>query len=181
MPRPPIALKNRRLAALLAWLVPGLGHFYQGRRGKGVLYFVCILGLFLMGMALGGTKVVFWRWLSPLASPEDFRWWYLAQFWAGLIALPGLIQATLVRYGHDPILGGYLAEPALNVINGMHNRFGRYVDIGIVYTVIAGLLNILAIYDAYDGPALDDEPEPATTQAGFDPSAASSMTLEPGT
>jgi ABC-type sugar transport system permease subunit len=42
-----INLKDPRVAALLAWLVPGLGHFYQGRTAKGVLFSVCILGTFL--------------------------------------------------------------------------------------------------------------------------------------
>ena len=45
-----IDLKDPRLAAFLAWLVPGLGHFYQGRTAKGVLFFVCILGTFLYGL-----------------------------------------------------------------------------------------------------------------------------------
>ena len=160
MTRPPIDLKNRQLAALLAWMVPGLGHFYQGRRGKGALYFVCILGLFGIGMGLGQGKIAFWRWVNPLQDSENFRLWYPAQFWVGLAAFPALVQATLLRYGMDPILGGYLAEPKMNVINALHSNAGRYVDIGVVYTCIAGLLNVLAIYDAYDGPAQVDEPEP---------------------
>ena len=44
-----IDLKDPRLAAFLAWLVPGLGHIYQGRTGKGVLFFVCIVGTFFYG------------------------------------------------------------------------------------------------------------------------------------
>ena len=50
-----VDLKDRRLAALLAWLVPGLGHFYQGRIGKGVLYAVCILSLYIVGMVVDLT------------------------------------------------------------------------------------------------------------------------------
>ncbi len=38
-----VDLRNRYLAALLAWLIPGAGHLYQGRRTKGQLFFVCIL------------------------------------------------------------------------------------------------------------------------------------------
>lgn len=177
MAQPPIPLKNPYVAALLAWLVPGLGHFYQGRRGKGALYLICILGLFVAGLVMGEAKIVYWRWLNPLQNAEDFRWYYLAQFWAGLVALPGLIQATLARYGMDPILGGYLAEPTLQAINGLHMARGRFVDIGSVYTVIAGLLNILAIYDAYEGPALVDEPESA---ASMEPTKTATLTLEPG-
>ena len=55
MPNPKVDLKNRHLALILAWMVPGLGHFYQGRTGKGVLYAVSILSLFLVGLAMGGV------------------------------------------------------------------------------------------------------------------------------
>lgn len=177
MPATPVDLKNRGLAAFLAWLVPGLGHLYQGRKGKAALYFVCITGLFVAGMIMGEWKIVFWRWVNPFQNSEDFRLWYPAQFWVGLLALPALIQATLVRYNMGPILGGYLAEPPMNIINGLHNSAGRFVDVGVVYTCIAGLLNVLAIYDAYEGPALGDEPE-AKTSAEPTPTNAS---LEPAT
>jgi hypothetical protein len=51
-------------------------------------------------------------------------------------------------------------------VNGLHPRLGNLVEIGALYTTIAGLLNILAIYDAYDGPAhLDEEEEPAAEKA----------------
>jgi hypothetical protein len=175
MMRPPIDLKKPWLAALLAWMVPGLGHFYQGRRAKAALYFTCIMGLFVIGMGLGEGKIAFWRWVNPLHDSENFRLWYPAQFWVGLATFPALVQATLMRYGLNPILGGYLAEPPMNVINALHSSAGRYVDIGVVYTCIAGLLNILAIYDAYDGPALADEAEPAPVAEKV------SLNLEPGT
>ena len=168
----PITLKNPYLAAFLAYLVPGLGHFYQGRRGKGILYLVCILGLYLVGLYLGDAKIVYWRWVSPLRDAEQFRLGYLAQFWVGLAALPALIQGTLAHYGHAPILGGWLAEPPMHVINGLH-KLGKLVDVGMVYTEIAGLLNVLAIYDAFEGPAPGDDPEPAQE------SASSKINLEP--
>ena len=54
-----------------------------------------------------------------------------------------------------------MAEPPQNVINGLHPRLGKLVEIGTIYTTVAGLLNVLAIYDAYEGPAYADEDEPA--------------------
>lgn len=156
-PPKPVDLKNRYLAAFLAWLVPGLGHWYQGRRAKAVLYGVSILGLFLFGLWLGEGRNVFWRWTSPTADPEKFRFDYLAQFWVGLAALPALIQATLMNKGLGPILGGYLAEPPMEVLSGLFPRLGRMLEVGWVYTVVAGLLNVLAIYDALDGPAHHEE------------------------
>jgi len=67
-----------------------------------------------------------------------------------------LIQATLKWYGRDFILGGFMAEPTQNEINGLYPRLGKLVEIGTLYTTVAGLLNILAIYDALEGPAHDD-------------------------
>ncbi len=161
--RPP---KTPLIAALLAWLVPGLGHFYQGRTAKGILYATCILGLFGLGLVLGEGKVVYWRWVNPLGNPEAFRLYYVGQFFAGLAALPALIQATLQAMGFDSIFWGWMAEPPKIVLNGMHPRLGKLVEVGSVYTTVAGLLNIFAIYDAYDGPAYDDEPRGlATTPA----------------
>ena len=46
MSDPRIPLKHPLAAGLLAFLVPGAGHCYQGRYFKAVVYFVCITGLF---------------------------------------------------------------------------------------------------------------------------------------
>ena len=148
-----VSLRNPLKAAFLAWLIPGLGHFYQGRTGKGTLYAVCILGLYVAGMVMGEGKIVYWRWVNPLSNPEKFCLYYIGQFFVGLPALPALIQSTLSRYGHDAILWGFMAEPSQVVLNGLQARLGKLVEIGTIYTTVAGLLNILAIYDAYEGPA----------------------------
>jgi hypothetical protein len=153
MAQPTIPLRNPRLAAFLAWLIPGLGHVYQGRVGKGILYGTCILTLYGMGFVLGEGKIVYWRWVNPLNNPEKFCLYYLGQFFVGLPALPALIQGTLQHFGHEPILGGFMAVPEMNVLNGLHPRLGKLVEIGSMYTAVAGLLNVLAIYDALEGPA----------------------------
>ena len=41
-----VDLKDPMVAAILGWLIPGLGHIYQGRTGKGALFMVCILSTF---------------------------------------------------------------------------------------------------------------------------------------
>src|SRR3954471_17774396 len=53
-----IDLRDPWLAAFLAWLVPGLGHMYQRRWGKGGLFMTCILATFFYGLWLGGGRVV---------------------------------------------------------------------------------------------------------------------------
>jgi hypothetical protein len=159
MTQPKVDLKNRHVALILAWMVPGLGHLYQGRTGKGLLYAVSILSLFLIGLAMGDWKIVYWRWVNPTTNTEAFCFNYLGQFWAGLVALPALIQATVRWQGLAPLPWGFMAEPGQNVINGLYPSLGKFVEIGTLYTTVAGLLNILAMYDAFEGPAhLDEDP-----------------------
>src|SRR3954471_23448471 len=171
-PRPPlmaqtsVPLRNPFKAAFLAWLFPGLGHFYQGRTGKGWLYAISILTLYFLGFAMGEGKIVYWRWVNPLNNPERFCLHYVGQFFVGLPALPALIQGTLNYYGLGPILGGFMAEPPQNMINGLHPRLEKLVEVGTIYTTVAGLLNILAIYDAYEGPAYVDADEEGAPTPG---------------
>lgn len=183
-----VPLKNRSRAALLAILLPGLGHAYQGRTGKAALYALCILGLYFVGFALGEGRNVYWVWVNPLRDSEHFRLHYLGQFWVGVAAWPALIQSTLVHFGHLPLFNGFMAPPYLDPsmdgelretmleivrrVNALHQKYGGLKEIGDIYTTMAGLLNILAIYDAYEGPAFRDEPEPdpaAPTGAGSSP------------
>ncbi len=59
---PPSSAGNRSIpwrrsafvAAGLGWLVPGLGHVYVGKPGKGLYLFVAIAGLFGLGLYLTG-------------------------------------------------------------------------------------------------------------------------------
>jgi TM2 domain-containing membrane protein YozV len=143
-----IDLKDPIVAAALAWLVPGLGHLYQGRRAKGLLFMVCILGTFFYGLFLSDGRAVYASW-----SDWDRRLPYLCQVGVGLPALPALAQNYLVRNGKEPLFGGVMAPPAtMQQLNESYRQLHRYLELGTVYTMIAGLLNILAIYDAFGGP-----------------------------
>ena len=60
---------------------------------------------------------------------------------------------------YKPWWGGFMAPPFRPVIekeadevSAWYARFGAGYEMGTWYTVIAGLLNILVIYDAYGGP-----------------------------
>jgi hypothetical protein len=140
---------------------------------------VCILGLFFAGLIMGEGKTVFMRWTNPATDSEHFRPSYFCQLFVGLPAVPGLVQATWIHYGHDPILWGYLAEPPANELNASY-RIGKLMEIGWLYTVIAGLLNVLAIYDALEGPAdaEEDEAEDAARASASEPVGAGPS--EPG-
>jgi hypothetical protein len=148
-----IDLRNPVLAAVLAWLWPGAGHLYQRRNVKGVLFMVCVLATYFFGLVLGEGHVVYASWLK-----SDRRWQYLCQVGVGLPALPALVQNRLVRSGKEPLLGGIMAPPAVVLENaddelaGWHKQLSNKFDLGILYTMIAGLLNVLAVCDAYAGP-----------------------------
>jgi hypothetical protein len=280
-----VPLKDPMFAALLAFLVPGLGHLYQRRVFKGVLYAVCILGTFFTGMSIGHGQVVYFNWQSS----ENRTYAYLCQFWVGLPALPALAQAEFrssrafdVNYMPQPVtavlsgklaaettdfdgpitgtielrpqeqnmphlwtgklsgevttakgpvkiegnvtpgsgsldpevapspkrrlsgtfegrshedpnvivrgrLEGHIPRPIWNSyeaplrdlrvndfagdqtdLDRAHFLLGSRFELGVVFTMIAGLLNILAIYDALDGPAYEGEDE----EEAADPKAA---------
>jgi TM2 domain-containing membrane protein YozV len=154
-----LVLKDPATAAFLAWLIPGLGHLYQGRRAKGLLFMNCILGTFVYGLFLGEGRVVYAAWQG-----ENKRWPYLCQVGVGLPALPALVQASRVKNNKPPlfnsVIEGFMAPPDLHrrtedgdELDQLNKRLNRYFELGTVYTMIAGLLNVLAIYDAWLGPA----------------------------
>lgn len=167
-----VNLKDPGLAALLAWLIPGLGHLYQGRRAKAGLFFVCIMGTFLYGLYLGSdsrlgwARVVYFSWRSG-----EKRLAYLCQVGIGLPALPALWQWSLMSHGKRVWWDGFMAPPAPAVGNRDFDEFGQptastiqkqlhhYFELGTAFTMIAGLLNILAIYDAWDGPVISETGE----------------------
>ena len=97
----------------------------------------------------------------------------------GTALCPRSIQGTLQYYDHDFILGGILAPPSQVVLNGLHPRLGKLVEIGTIYTTVAGLLNILAIYDAYEGPAYLEEDEEQRQRRKSSPALIAAGELKP--
>ena len=159
-----IDLKEPWLAAILAWALPGLGHIYQGRTGKGILFFVCILGTFFYGLYLGGSKEVY----AAVPWEQSFRWQYFCQLGVGLPSTPMLWQRSKAM--KDPKHQGFMAPPR-NQSLPLEDDSGHksiqpserakwtlenhpHAEISTVYTVVAGLLNILVICDAAAGPLL---------------------------
>ncbi len=177
---PPIQLKKPRTAALLAWLIPGLGHLYQGRTAKGLLYMACLVPMFLFGFYLGGGKVVYASPLPVTPRPLGFitdRWPFFCQAGIGVAAIPALWERAQFRAGGAPSLGSYFYPPRtgaaaargpkITSIDSQKNTvthpdelakwqydYGYYFELGTIYTAIAGLLNILVVYDALSGPMI---------------------------
>lgn len=142
-----VPLADPFLSAVLAWCVPGLGHLYQGRIPKGLLYLVCLWGTFFVGMAMG-------RWQNVYVQAGNYS--FICQFFIGLAALPAVLQHLT---GGLPLLGHFQAAPTEAAQQALLAQHGRLYEIGLLYTMVAGLLNILVIYDAYAGPVYAAGPE----------------------
>lgn len=169
-----VKLRNPPVAALLAWLWPGAGHFYQGRYGKGVLFMVCILCTYFFGLWLGGGHVVYASW-----KKTDRRISYIFQVFVGVPAFPAIVQNKLVmgseNRGPKRTLFGWdiMAPPEQPVKdksnsapNESNDQLARWhldprfhFDLGTLYTTVAGLLNLFVIYDAYAGPVFTSPEE----------------------
>ena len=159
-----IELKQPIVAAILAWALPGLGHVYQGRTGKGLLFFVCVLGTFFYGMYLGGGKVVY----AAVPWEQQYRWQYWCQLGVGLPSTPMLVQRRRMLDDEEPLWNGLMAPPRNGPIElkddsgnltTQPNELAKWTveyhphfELGTVYTVVAGLLNVLVICDAAGGP-----------------------------
>lgn len=168
------------LAGVLSYLVPGLGQVIQGRVGKGLLFFFCIYGLFFYGMAMGQMKNVWipdatdlpearvglagrdFGELTGLAKGVFYRPQFMAQFWVGVAAWPALIQYrnsvdTPDGPAEHPWFGRYMQAPTEAELNTLQRNGNKRWDLAWVYTVVAGVLCILVIYDAVAGPVVRDE------------------------
>ncbi|MFN6399254.1 MAG: DUF6677 family protein [Planctomycetota bacterium] len=174
-----VDLKNPAFAAFLAFLFPGAGHYYQGRKRKAILFAVCILGLFITGFIIGRGRVVYaypntfkvtnipkmlskkgWEEIAR-NSYQDFRIHSYAQAMVGIPAFPMILQS---RIGPKPVneqfLWGFMAPPPVgnpgdgnpDWLSKWNNEDSASFDLGSLYTAIAGLLNLLVIFDAYAGP-----------------------------
>ena len=156
-----IDIRNPLVAGFLAWLVPGWGHWYQGRYHKALIFFLCIVPMFVAGCALasshdvGIARNVYWSWRRG-----DMRFWWLAQAPLGMAAIPSGIQAYLINAGKPPVFRRFMAPPKRDqedtkgvspTIDIVRQKLPHY-ELASYLTVIACLMNLLAIFDAIDGP-----------------------------
>ena len=110
------------------------------------------------GLYLGEGRVVY-----ASMRAEDRRFPYLCQVAVGVPALPapGTGVSRESRQGADSVsgLGPLHGSPrpgkhgdGPSELDDLQKRLNRFFELGTVYTMVAGLLNVLAIYDAWGGP-----------------------------
>ncbi len=112
-------------AVALAWLVPGGGHFLLKRPGRGALLSLSVLAMFLFGLMMRGA--MFQPQTGDLLTTIIYTGGFVGDVCSGLLYL----LAVWLGY----------AQP---------DMAGHVHDYGTKFLVAAGLLNVLAMVDAYE-------------------------------
>jgi hypothetical protein len=122
-PLPPIGKWAPVLA--LAWVVPGGGHFLLKRSGRGALLFASVAAMFLLGLMMRGAM------FQPQTGDLLTTVIYVGGFLSDLAA--GIFYFVTIWLGYN--------QP--DVAGHVH-------DYGTKFLAAAGLLNVLAMVDAFD-------------------------------
>ena len=109
------------LVCLAAWAVPGAGHLWFGRRSKGLVFLVTLPLMFTIGLALQGRLFPF-----ELGQP--------------LVALAALADLGI---GLTYFVARALGQGGGNVVAVTY-------EYGNAFLIVAGLLNLLVVIDAWD-------------------------------
>jgi hypothetical protein len=120
-PTPPIPTAAAVAICSGAWLIPGLGHVLLGRWIRGLIFTVCVVVMFVMGLAMNG-KLYGTEFEIPL------------QIFALIANLGAGLPYFIAKYMGLGI--GVLTSESY--------------DYGTTFLWVAGLLNFLIILDAFD-------------------------------
>lgn len=109
------------LLFLLAWLIPGAGHFSLGKRQKAFVFAMVLPAMFVIGLLLKGR-------IPPFALNDPL---------VGLAAVANLMAG--VPYLLARAFGG-----GAGVVTAVTYEYGN------TFMIAAGLLNTLVVLDAFD-------------------------------
>ena len=112
-------------AVALGWLIPGGGHLLLKRNGRGMLLMVSVTGMFVCGLMMQGA--MFQPQTGDLLSTLINTGGFIGDICSGVLYL------LTVCFGYSQL-----------------DTAGHVHDYGTKFLVTAGLLNLLAIVDAYE-------------------------------
>jgi len=156
LPAQPMDKQAEGMASRLRQLVDGLYMRPQ------------FLGQFWMGIVVWPALVQYWN-MDPVVEAERQRqledryeeWERLSENAEERQRVEREIAALEAQARH-PYFGDWMREPSQRTINAVHNGSDKRMELAWVFTVIAGVLNIMVIYDAFAGPAYrPEEPHPS--------------------
>lgn len=141
-------------ALLLGWLVPGAGHLLLSRTRRAIIIFVTLTATFWSGMAIGGVTTI---------DPRAERWWFIAQMLNGISGVGAWHMQNQLHAEIEPLARKAAIKDA--AATGQRGSVGLqpYIDrelaedglglgppgdtVARAYSGVAGLLNLLCIFD----------------------------------
>ena len=130
-------------ACVLAWLLPGLGHLYLGKKGRAAVFFLVVAVMFGLGIASDGAAS-----LIEERQPLTF----LATF-DNVAVGPFDLVGRYLTYGTIVYaLPGEEGDPRRRDLVDRQRTRVRSVtyEYGNTFLLTAGLMNLLLILDAFD-------------------------------
>jgi len=109
------------ISLVIGWFVPGLGHTANGKHWRGLIFFVCITGMALLGLLMGG-RIYGFQTENPLT-----------------------ILAFFSDLGYGALYGLSRIMPI-----GVGDLKSVSFEFGTAFIAGAGLLNYLVALDALD-------------------------------
>jgi TM2 domain-containing membrane protein YozV len=159
-----VSLVGTFLAGL--WIGGGTVVYASWRPGEKRIEFFGQAGIGMAAIpSLVQASLVAGSWRQPLGSG-----WFAPPLLRGQLVSESYRQQVIA---HDPEIGpgdfdGLRFAPRQlgDQLSLWRRRLGRFFDFGTLYTTIAGLLNLLVIYDAWAGPMRHAPPEEDTEESG---------------
>lgn len=131
------------IPCLLAWILPGLGHYVLGKKRRAVVFCAVVLVTLALGLASDGTAAVIdpERPLSYLATFDNLALGPLDL--VGRYSTFGRLVYRLPRAENHPL--------RVEMMERMRERVRSVTfEYGSTFLLTAGLMNILLILDAFD-------------------------------
>ena len=158
---PPARPPHPFIVALAAWALPGLGYALIGHRSRGITVGITIVLLFVAGLLIGGVRslevptvereeiqVLRLNGGAPHITPtlgDEIRAkpWSIAQFFNGPVGFVGAYLSARASTVNPDV---YKSNNQV-VTPGVESH-ARVNEIAVLYTAVAGMLNLLAIIDS---------------------------------